>query len=148
LFEPDVEAHDRILAMERRPAEPQADRVSEGRQALVSAPRGADPEERQAVDEAFRVFLVPAGEREREEATGSRHVAFPERMAGIAGKAGVENPADLGTSGEPGGNSKTRSHLALEPYPECPHAAQRQVHVIRAGAEAKHAVGVFQGAPR
>ena len=115
-------------------------------QAFKPAPGIADPEMLQPVDKGGHRRLGDRLQFETEQAAGAFEVAFPERMAGIAGQGGIEYPRHFRPRAEPVRQRQRRLLVTLQPDRQGAQAAQGQEAVVAAGGKAHIAVGLLQAA--
>src|SRR5947207_8571028 len=115
VLEPDMQPHGRPA---RHPVRRRADAgaVEWNGQALEAAPRRADAEEAQRVDERVDRALRNRLEHDAEEAARAGEIAPPHGMTRTALERRMEHAGDLGALGEPTRDLQSRSIVLREPH--------------------------------
>src|SRR5262249_40964204 len=117
VLEPDMQSHGRPA---RHPVRRRADAgaVEWNRQALEAAPRRADAEEAQCVDERVDRALRDRLEDDAEEAARTGKIAAPHGMARTTLKRRMQHAGDLGARGEPARDLQSRLMVLRQPHAE------------------------------
>src|SRR5262249_8207596 len=115
ILEPDMQPHGRSV---RRPLRRCADAgaVEWNGQALEAAPRRADAEEAQRVDERVDRALRDRLEHDAEKTARAGEIAPPEGMAWTALERRMQHAGDLGARGEPTCDLQSRLMVLREPH--------------------------------
>src|SRR5262249_34115700 len=115
VLEPDMQPHGRPA---RHPVRRRADAgaVEWNGQALEAAPRRADAEEAQRVDECVDRALRDWLEHAAEETARAGEIAAPHGMARTTLERRMQHAGDLGARGEPARNPQSRLMVLRQPH--------------------------------
>ena len=141
ILEPDMEAHRRAAG---RPGGGAAHIVAIERdhQALEAAPRRADAEQRERVDEGVHRCLRHRLEHDAEQAARAGEVALPDRVAGTAFERRVEHARHLRPLREPARDLQPGLVVMRKAHRHGAQAAHAEIHVVGTDAEPHREHGV------
>src|SRR5215469_640606 len=136
VLESDVQAH---RGPARRPFGRRADAgaIEWNGQALEAAPRRADAEQAELVQERVDRTLRHRLEHDAEEPAGAGKIAPPDGMAGTAFQRRMEHAGDFGALREPARDLQSRLMVLREPHAHGAQPAQAKIDVVRPDAEAE-----------
>src|SRR5262245_64133523 len=146
VLESDVQAHRRPA---RRPCRRRADAgaVEWNGQALEAAPRRADAEQAELVEERVNCTLRDRFEHDAEQPARAGKIAPPDGVAGTAFQRRMEYAGDFGALSEPACNLQPRLMVLREPHAHGAQPAQAEIDVVRPDAEAEHMARIAQPPP-
>src|SRR5262249_34673381 len=146
ILEPDVEAN-------RRPARhpfrrrPNAGAIEWNGQALEAAPRSANAEQIERVDERVHRILRDRLEDDAEQSARTGKIAPPNSMARTALERWMQHAGDFRARGEPMRHLQSRLVVVCKPHAHGAQPAQAEIDVVRSDAKTQRVHRLAQALP-